>query len=201
MERPGGYMHDRVYPPFLFRITQKQTFSCDQLPEFAFGAKIRTCGWKGQGKSSWNSYPCFLDINFSLLISISRDNSAHFIHNEHFLCQMYTMHFQHLYFTRNNLSPRSSIRYSRSLLSTSTPPAATAIMTHVAAVAGPSIAAAAVAEIAATAAFLTSPSFFVTVYAVVAAAIARQPKHIVHAIFPVPFTFIKKSLIPHSTSI
>jgi len=39
------------------------------------------------------------------------------------------------------------------LLSTSTPPAATAIITHVAAVVGPSIPAAAVADIAATAVF------------------------------------------------
>ena len=46
--------------------------------------------------------------------------------------------FKNFYFTRNSLPPCSSIRYSRSLLSTSTPPAATAIITHVAAVVGPS---------------------------------------------------------------
>lgn len=109
--------------------------------------------------------------------------------------------FHNFYFMRNILSSCSSIRYSRSLLSTSTLPASTAIITHVAAVVGPSIAAAAVAEIAEIAIFLASLSSFATIYVVVAAAMARHPKHTVHAIFLVPLIFIKKSLIPHSTSI
>lgn len=57
---------------FLSRITEVDTLLW-LTSRLCFWGTVLTCGWNERGKSIWNSSQCFLDINFSLLISIQRD--------------------------------------------------------------------------------------------------------------------------------
>lgn len=159
MERSGGYMHARVYPPFFIPHNRSgHSLVADfQTLLLGHGPHMRMEGTR-------KIYLEFLSVLLGYQLFITD------IYPKRQIIYLYVKivfipytNFKNFYFTRNSLPPCSSIRYSRSLLSTSTPPAATAIITHVAAVVGPSIAAAAVADIAATAVFLISPSSFVTI--------------------------------------